>query len=89
MINLSFAQAVAAYVLLFIIIFIGGLAFAFFQKYKQWYPKEFRLWQCTICGFVYSWLFDDNITVCPRCGSFNKKDTDAQTEQNDQSADNS
>ncbi|MFH1062725.1 MAG: hypothetical protein V1747_07585 [Candidatus Omnitrophota bacterium] len=84
MINLSFDQAVAFYVLFFIIIFIGSCAFAFARKYKQWYPKEFTLWQCLICGFVYSRVFDDKITVCPRCGSFNKKDIPAVTEENNE-----
>ncbi|MBU1045415.1 MAG: hypothetical protein KJ915_13595 [Candidatus Omnitrophica bacterium] len=74
MIKLSFDQAVAYYVLFFIIIFAGSMVFAFFRKPKQWYPKEFKLWQCSICGFVYSHVFDNDITVCPQCGSFNKRE---------------
>jgi len=81
MINLSFAQAIAVYVLFFIVIFIGGLSFAFLCKNKQWYPKEFKLWQCSICNFVYSCVFDDNITVCPRCGSFNKQEVEEKAEE--------
>ncbi len=81
MINLSFDIAVAFYVLFFIIIFIGSCAFAFFRKYKQWHPKEFTLWHCSICGFVYSCVFDNNITVCPRCGSYNKKDIDQEVQE--------
>lgn len=84
MIHLSFDQAVALYVLFFIIIFIGSCVFVFLRKHKQWHPKEFRLWQCSICGFVYSCVFDNSITVCSRCGSFNKKDTDAVTERSNE-----
>ncbi|MBU1086050.1 MAG: hypothetical protein KKD05_00865 [Candidatus Omnitrophica bacterium] len=85
MINLSFDQAVAYYILFFIIIFAGSLVFAFCLKDKQWYPKEFTFWQCSICGFVYSCMFDNNITVCPQCGSFNKRvvlETSEETKKN-------
>ena len=76
MIQLSLDQAVSSYILFFVIIFIGGCAFAFFNENKQWYPKEFTFWRCFICGFVYSSVFDLDMTVCPRCGSYNKKDRD-------------
>jgi hypothetical protein len=78
MIKLSFDQAVAFYVLFFVVVFIGGWAFTFFKQSQRWYPKEFKLWQCIICGFVYSSVFDLNMTVCPRCGSYNKKEEESQ-----------
>ena len=74
MIYLSIDQAAALYVLLFVIIFVGGYAFSLFRKYRVWNLKEYKLWHCTICAFVYSSIFDQDMTVCPRCGSYNKKE---------------
>ena len=74
MINLSFEQAVGFYVLIFIFLFTGSIAFSLFRKKKKMLAGEVKFWQCSICAFVYSSVFDENITVCPQCGSYNKKE---------------
>ncbi|MDD5745704.1 MAG: hypothetical protein PHO30_00425 [Candidatus Omnitrophica bacterium] len=80
MIHLLFGQAVAYYVLLFIGIFIGGMAVSSLLKSKDkesFCDKECHLWQCSICTFVYASVFDQQMTVCPQCGSYNKKEVTA------------
>ncbi|MBI4845559.1 MAG: hypothetical protein HY810_03680 [Candidatus Omnitrophica bacterium] len=74
MIELSFEHAVAAYILLFIGFFMGVGVFIIQRKTGSIYKKESKYWQCSICTFVYLSIFDQVITVCPRCGSYNKKE---------------
>lgn len=78
MISLEFEQAVGYYVLFFIVLFVGGWTFSLFRDKKSNYTKEFKLWQCSICTFVYSTVFAQDITTCPRCGSYNKKSDEDQ-----------
>ena len=77
MIRLELSQLVAYYILFFIVIFLGGWVFACCRKEKDAaYTKEFRFWQCFVCAFVYSSMFDESMTVCPQCGSYNKKEVE-------------
>jgi hypothetical protein len=78
MIPLALNQAVACYVALFIVLFVGGTVFSLFLRQKE--PpvdREYHLWQCSICMFVYLIVFDQKMTVCPQCGSYNKKEVEA------------
>lgn len=75
-IQVKFEQAVAFYVLFFVILFVGVWVFSRFQKKEYKYTKEFKFWQCSICTFVYANLLGEQMTVCPQCGSYNKKDVD-------------
>jgi len=77
MISISFEQAVGFYIVFFVVVFLGGIFYSFFKKRKSLYHKEFKLWQCAICAFVYSSEFDLNMTVCPQCGSYNKREVEA------------
>ncbi len=74
MIHLKFEQAVAFYILFFIIIFICGWIFFEGKKTAFSKNKDGKLWQCSICAFVYLRMFDENMTICPQCGSYNKKE---------------
>jgi rubrerythrin len=77
MINITFEQAAAYYVLFFVTLFVGVEIFSKAKKDVSEY-KEIKLWQCSICTFVYSSIFEEKMTVCPRCGSYNKKEADEQ-----------
>jgi len=75
MISITFEQAAAYYVLFFVTLFLGAAVFSRTKKDTFEY-KEIKLWQCSICTFVYSSVFEEKMTVCPRCGSYNKKEAD-------------
>ncbi|MFH1459295.1 MAG: hypothetical protein ABIG64_02820 [Candidatus Omnitrophota bacterium] len=77
MINLEIAQAIAFYLLFFIVFFLGGYSFFYLKRTQdKLHCKEYKLWKCSICTFVYSSVFASKMTVCPRCGSYNKKEED-------------
>jgi len=73
MIELEFEQAVAIYVLFFLVTFLGGWTFSLYNQRKLNYMKELKIWQCSICTYLYSTVFEQNLTICPRCGSYNEK----------------
>ena len=73
MIYLDLNNAVAIYVLFFILLFLGvGL---FLGRKRNDYAPTSKLWKCTICTFVYAVRFDKDMTTCPRCESYNKLET--------------
>lgn len=75
MIYITFEQAAAYYVLFFVTVFVGAGIFSKLRENSSEH-KEIKLWQCSICTFVYSSIFEEKMTVCPRCGSYNKKEAD-------------
>ncbi|MFH2138956.1 MAG: hypothetical protein ABII88_10695 [Candidatus Omnitrophota bacterium] len=74
MINLELSQVVAVYVLLFIMGFLGAWTFSFLKNKVSRDIIQYKLCQCAICTFVYSTVMDMEMTICPRCGSYNKKE---------------
>lgn len=76
MILLNFYVAIALYSLIFIsIIFILWLLGAK-QKEKDLSLDERYIWFCSICSYTYVNTKEEIISVCPRCGSYNKKSSE-------------
>ena len=73
MISLNFTNAVAIYVLFFVFLFLGTVIFLD-RKRKDYSPNS-KFWKCSICTFVYTVRFDEEMTSCPRCSSYNKLET--------------
>lgn len=74
MINIDFSFALALYTFISVDII---LAFWLFNRKK---PKDKDLsldpkfiWFCSVCTYTYVNTKEDAISVCPRCGSYNKK----------------
>jgi len=74
MILLEFRQVVAVYVLVFIVLFVGGLTFSLLGKKGKRHKDILTLYQCSICTVVYTSVADKEMTICPRCGSYNQKE---------------
>jgi len=73
MINLDFSYAVAAYS----VISLGAIFLAWLTR-RESSDRDLSLderfiWFCSICTYTYINTREDNISVCPRCGSYNKK----------------
>ncbi|MDD4940016.1 MAG: hypothetical protein PHE18_03905 [Candidatus Omnitrophica bacterium] len=76
MINIDFSLAVALYV----IIFLGAVLAVWLSNKKQ-KDRDLNLddkfiWFCSVCAYTYVNTKQDLISVCPRCGSYNKKSVD-------------
>ncbi|MEI8176523.1 MAG: hypothetical protein WCG78_06610 [Candidatus Omnitrophota bacterium] len=74
MIRLELSFAVALY-LIFTVIGLFTL-WAFFERketLKEVNPEEKFVWQCSICTYFYVDSQHDDISACPRCGSYTKR----------------
>ncbi len=75
MIEVSFSLFYAIYV-----VFLSGAVFLmwFLNESKNKsdsfeIESENAFWQCQICAYTYVDSHSKDISICPRCGSYNKK----------------
>ena len=73
MINIDFSLAIALYLLLGI-----GIIVLFWVAGRKGKSRDLSLdprfiWFCTVCTYTYINTREEKISVCPRCGSYNKK----------------
>ncbi len=73
MITIDFSVAIA----LFCAAVLAGSAFAWLfrkkDKEKHMHLDPDFIWFCSVCTYTYVNTREETITVCPRCGSYNKK----------------
>jgi hypothetical protein len=76
MFSIDFVLAVALYLLIFlaVIFFIGVTGNK--QKDKDLSLDPRLIWFCSICSYTYINTKEGLLSVCPRCGSYNKKTVD-------------
>ena len=74
MIKIELSLAVCLY-LLFSVMGILVLWVFFGEKniFRRINPEEKFVWQCKICTFFYVDSQNEEISVCPRCGSYNSR----------------
>lgn len=73
MIKVDFALAVAFYILLFLTLILALWLFGKKQKEKELSLDQRFIWFCSVCTYTYINTKVDTISLCPRCGSYNKK----------------
>lgn len=73
MISLDFSVAIALYVFLFTAPVLFFWAFCRRQKDKEAHLEARFIWFCSVCTYNYVDTKEEVISVCPRCGSYNKK----------------
>ena len=73
MINIDFSWAVALYLIflvsLMLLVWLGKNK----EKDKDLSLSPECIWFCSICTYTYVNTKEESISVCPRCGSYNKK----------------
>jgi len=75
MIKIEFSLAIGLYLILTVcIIFVVWLIFEKKKVFKPFSSQKRFFWQCSICTYVYVDTKHSIISLCPRCGSYNKKD---------------
>ena len=74
MIRIEFSIAVALYIILTACLLLLLLIFENRKDSKLFSSEKNFLWQCFICTYVYVDSRHTNISQCPRCGSYNKKE---------------
>ena len=73
MISLNFYLAVSIYIFIFVSIILLVWLFERKEKDKEISLDPRLLWFCSVCTYTYINTKDDTISVCPRCGNYNKK----------------
>jgi rRNA maturation endonuclease Nob1 len=73
-IKIEFSLAVALYLILTTCFVLMILIFKNRKDPKQFSSEKFFLLQCSICTYIYVDSRHANISQCPRCGSYNKKE---------------
>jgi hypothetical protein len=73
MIDLDFSTflAVAAAVMLSLFFLVWLMERP--RRKKELFLEPKHIWFCTVCTYTYINTKDEIISVCPRCGGFNKK----------------
>jgi predicted Zn-ribbon and HTH transcriptional regulator len=73
MINVDFSLAIALYIFLFLNAVLIIWIFSKKEKDKDLTLDPRFIWFCSVCTYTYINTKEDIISVCPRCGSYNKK----------------
>jgi len=74
MISIEFSWAAAIYISVCAVALISY--WAFFERVRRLPNRsvsERSVWQCAICTYFYIDSRHSDISACPRCGSYNKK----------------
>ena len=74
MLKIEFSAAVALYLVLTTFLVLLILIFENKKEPRQFSSEKNFLWQCSICTYVYIDSRHANISQCPRCGSYNRKE---------------
>jgi predicted Zn-ribbon and HTH transcriptional regulator len=73
MIYIDFSWAVALYIIFILFTLISLWVFAKKEKAKGLTLDPRYIWFCSVCTYNYINTKEDEISVCPRCGSYNKR----------------
>jgi hypothetical protein len=82
MITLNFYTAVSAYLFFCISMSLGTWVVARREKHKKLSLDQRFIWFCSVCTYTYVNTKEDVLSVCPRCGSYNKKEGSLSTVKN-------
>jgi len=73
MIEINFSFAVALYVIILLVTILSFWLLGKKEKNKELFLNQKFIWFCSVCTHTYINTKEDTISVCPRCGSYNKK----------------
>jgi len=73
MINIDFSYAVAFYLFFFLSVIMIRWIFTRKDKDRDLLLDPKFIWFCSVCTYTYINTKEPKLTVCPRCGSYNKK----------------
>ena len=73
MIRLDLALAIALYITLSAVIVLFVWVYLDRNKFKRYTSDDVYMWQCSICMYPYVDSVHKEISVCPMCGSYNKR----------------
>ena len=73
MIDIDFTLAVALYATISIAALLFAWTFGRRERTRHLTLEEKFIWHCGVCTYTYINTKEEIISVCPRCGNYNKK----------------
>lgn len=74
MIKLDITTLIFLYTLFSVIIILVIWIIYGYVGVKKFSPKDIRyIWKCSVCSHVYVDSKHEDMSICPLCGSYNKK----------------
>jgi rRNA maturation endonuclease Nob1 len=73
MIKLDFAVAISLYITLSSVVVLVIWVYLDRNRFKKYTSDDVYMWQCSICTHAYVDSVHKEISVCPVCGSYNKR----------------
>lgn len=74
MIKLDITGLMFLYTLFSVIIILIIWVIYGYMGLKRFSPKDVRyIWKCSVCSHIYVDSKHEDMSVCPLCGSYNKK----------------
>ncbi len=75
MIKLNISNLIFLYTFFSVIIILIIWVVAGYRTMKIFSPKEVSyIWKCAVCAHVYVDSVHEDISMCPLCGSYNKRE---------------
>jgi rubrerythrin len=74
MISIDFSIAISLYLFVLISSVLLVWLLTKMQKDKNLSLDPKFIWFCSICTYTYINTKEETISICPRCGSYNKKE---------------
>lgn len=74
MIELDLLTAISLYLCLTVVgILLVWISTDRKRVWKDFEPEENSVWHCNVCTYFYIDSSGTNISICPQCGSYNKR----------------
>ncbi|KPK97381.1 MAG: hypothetical protein AMJ95_09285 [Omnitrophica WOR_2 bacterium SM23_72] len=73
MISIDFSLAIALFIGVLLVLLFLSWIFSKKQKDKDLNLDPRFIWFCSICTYTYVNTKEEVISICPRCGNYNKK----------------
>jgi rubrerythrin len=70
---IDFYFAISLYLFIILLGFIFASLIKVDMKYRDYSLDPRYIWYCSICTYTYVDTKQDVLSLCPRCGSYNKK----------------
>lgn len=75
MIRLTITSLIALYIIFSVIITIIIWVIFGYRELKKFTPKDIDfIWKCSVCYNTYLDSKHEDISICPLCGSYNKRE---------------
>lgn len=74
MVTLDFYSAVSVFLALGIASVLGMWVAWREQKSRELTLDKRYIWYCSVCTYTYINTKEDSFSLCPRCGSYNKRE---------------